>query len=66
MNILKFIYKLETNLRDKIYACWVGENISGTMGKPYEGNIELYNIQGMSLSPEPISSWALVSFLSPE
>ena len=24
-------------LRDKIYACWLGKNIGGTIGTPYEG-----------------------------
>ena len=33
-------------LRDKIYACWVGKNIGGTMGTPYEGRQQLNDIQG--------------------
>ena len=24
-------------LRDRIYACWIGKNIGGTLGTPYEG-----------------------------
>ena len=35
-------------LRDKIYACWIGKNIGGTMGTPYEGRRELMDIQGFS------------------
>lgn len=33
-------------LRDKIYACWMGKNMGGTMGTPYEGTRELLDIQG--------------------
>ena len=33
-------------LKDKIYACWVGKNIGGTMGTPYEGNRDVHDIQG--------------------
>ena len=33
-------------LRDKILACWTGKNIGGTMGAPYEGSIEVQDIQG--------------------
>lgn len=36
----------EAELRDKIYACWVGKNIGGTMGTPYEGMQQLNDIQG--------------------
>ncbi len=35
-------------LRDKIYACWIGKNIGGTMGTPYEGRRELMDIQGFA------------------
>jgi len=35
-------------LKDKIYACWVGKNIGGTMGTPYECTQELLDIQGFS------------------
>ena len=38
-------------LRDKIYACWLGKNIGGTMGAPFEGTTELLDIQGFN-SPE--------------
>lgn len=36
----------EAELRDKIHACWVGKNIGGTMGTPYEGNREMQDISG--------------------
>lgn len=38
----------QETLRDKIYACWVGKNIGGTIGTPYEGKRELQDIQGFS------------------
>lgn len=31
-------------LRDKIYACWLGKNIGGTLGMPFEGKTEINNI----------------------
>ena len=34
--------------RDKVYACWVGKNIGGTMGTPYEGKREYLDIHGFS------------------
>ena len=38
-------------LRDRIYACWIGKNIGGTMGTPFEGAQQLNDIQGFS-TPE--------------
>ena len=38
-------------LRDKIYACWIGKNIGGTMGTPYEGRREINDIQGFVTKP---------------
>ncbi len=32
--------------KDKVYACWVGKNIGGTMGTPYEGRREVQDIKG--------------------
>lgn len=44
--------KLNRNeLKDKIYACWVGKNIGGTMGGPFEGATKLLNIEGFT-TPE--------------
>ena len=40
------IYFDREKLRDRIYACWIGKNIGGTMGYPYEGTQELLYIQG--------------------
>lgn len=41
------IVKLNTNeIKDKIYACWIGKNIGGTMGAPYEGTKEILNVSG--------------------
>lgn len=40
-------------VKDKIYACWIGKNIGGTMGTPYEGRTELLDIQGFS-TPEGV------------
>lgn len=31
---------------DKVYACWLGKNIGGTMGTPYEGSREMNDIHG--------------------
>ena len=31
---------------DRVYACWIGKNIGGTMGTPYEGKKEILDIQG--------------------
>ena len=38
-------------LRDKIYACWMGKNIGGTMGTPFEGKRQINDIQGFT-TPE--------------
>ena len=38
-------------LRDRIHACWIGKNIGGTMGTPYEGQQQINDIQGFS-TPE--------------
>ncbi|MCI8441880.1 MAG: ADP-ribosylglycohydrolase family protein [Provencibacterium sp.] len=35
-------------IRDKIHACWIGKNIGGTMGTPYEGKREVQDISGFS------------------
>ena len=35
-------------ITDKIYACWLGKNIGGTMGVPYEGKTEMNDIKGYS------------------
>ncbi|HHY82594.1 MAG TPA: ADP-ribosylglycohydrolase family protein [Clostridiales bacterium] len=35
-------------LKDKIHACWIGKNIGGTIGTPYEGRRELLDVKGFS------------------
>lgn len=38
--------------KDKVYACWVGKNIGGTMGTPYEGRRELLDVKGFATEPD--------------
>lgn len=38
-------------LRDTIYACWVGKNIGGTIGTPYEGRREMQDVKGFNSEP---------------
>ena len=40
-------------LRDRIHACWIGKNIGGTMGTPFEGRRQINDIQGFS-TPEGV------------
>ena len=35
-------------LRDKIYACWLGKNIGGTIGTPFEGRHDFLDVKGFS------------------
>lgn len=40
---------------DKLKACWIGKNIGGTLGAPFEGQRELLDIKGFSTpSGEPL------------
>ncbi len=42
-------------LWDRIYACWLGKNIGGTIGTPYEGKRELLDVKGFAVKPgEPL------------
>ena len=34
----------ETEFRDKVYACWLGKNIGGTLGMPFEGKTDVNNL----------------------
>ena len=44
-------------LRDKIYGCWVGKNIGGTLGGPYETRRDILDIQGYLTAPgEPLAN----------
>ncbi len=35
-------------LKNKIYGCWIGKNIGGTIGTPYEGAQQLNDISGFA------------------
>ena len=34
----------EQDYHDKVFACWLGKNIGGTLGAPYEGRKEIHNL----------------------
>lgn len=38
-------------LRDKIYACWIGKNIGGTLGTPFEGGRQVNDCKGFTSKP---------------
>ena len=38
-------------LRDKIYACWMGKSIGGTLGAPYEWCQEILDVKGFTSEP---------------
>ena len=40
-----------TELRDKITACWIGKNIGGTIGGPYEHKHDFLDVKGFSTQP---------------
>ena len=41
--------------KDKVAACWIGKNIGGTMGGPYEGVRDVLDIKGFKTQPkEPL------------
>lgn len=31
---------------DKVYGCWIGKNIGGTLGGPFEGNRDILDVKG--------------------
>ena len=40
---------------DKVSACWIGKNIGGTIGGPFEGKREMLNVTGYTTPPgEPL------------
>jgi len=40
---------------DKVRACWIGKNIGGTIGGPFEGKREILNVTGYTTPPgEPL------------
>ncbi|MGA2408579.1 MAG: ADP-ribosylglycohydrolase family protein [Bacteroidales bacterium] len=34
----------EAEFRDRVYACWLGKNIGGTLGMPFEGKPDVNNV----------------------
>jgi ADP-ribosylglycohydrolase len=38
------VYINENEFRDKVFACWLGKNIGGTLGMPFEGDTNIHNI----------------------
>ena len=45
----KITVKLNADIfRDKVYACWIGKNIGGTIGGPYEHAHEILDIKGFT------------------
>ena len=50
------MFKLnKTEYLDKLHACWIGKNVGGTIGAPYEGGRELLDVSGFaSKSGEPL------------
>ena len=45
IGIMKTVFS-RSALRDRILACWIGKNIGGTMGAPYEGRRTMHDITG--------------------
>jgi ADP-ribosylglycohydrolase len=41
----------EQELFDRIYACWIGKSIGGTLGTPFEGRRELLDVTGFNSPP---------------
>ena len=42
-------------LRDKIWGCWLGKNLGGTLGGPFEGTEEVLDVKGFtSQKGEPL------------
>lgn len=35
-------------IKDKILACWIGKNIGGTIGTPFEGTREILDVKGFT------------------
>lgn len=44
---MNFLFNRE-QLRDKILACWIGKNIGGTIGGPFEGENKMLDISGFT------------------
>ena len=41
----------KAELRDKIYACWLGKNIGGTLGTPFECKRDILDVKGFNSEP---------------
>lgn len=39
--------QFDKKIYDKIYACWMGKNIGGTLGGPYEGTMSRLSLTGL-------------------
>jgi ADP-ribosylglycohydrolase len=39
------VYLNENDFRDKVYTCWLGKNIGGTLGMPFEGDTNIHDIK---------------------
>ena len=39
--------QFDNKIYDKIHACWMGKNIGGTLGGPYEGMKERLSLTGL-------------------
>lgn len=37
-------YLNENDFRDRVYACWLGKNIGGTLGMAFEGDTNVHNL----------------------
>lgn len=43
------MFKLNKEIyMDKLYACWLGKNIGGTLGGPFEGGKDMLDVQGFT------------------
>ncbi|MCQ2386360.1 MAG: ADP-ribosylglycohydrolase family protein, partial [Clostridia bacterium] len=44
-------------IKNKCHGCWIGKNIGGTIGTPYEGKQEMNHAEGFSSQPgEPLAN----------
>ena len=48
--LMKINFNTDT-MRDRVYACWLGKNIGGTMGTPFEGKQDILDIKGFTSEP---------------
>jgi ADP-ribosylglycohydrolase len=48
----KRVYINESEFRDKVFACWLGKNIGGTLGMPFEGDTTVHDLTFYSVLKE--------------